>query len=164
MTAITIGLAAYDSMKTKTALSLATAVAATAGAGVDINFAARSRPYVHWEPRGARRGRRERRYKPSDDDRHRRCVPPGCDPALLRFEIHRGRPFYYADAPAVHTIKFAREDDSDEATVRVLPTDPFRCAAVPTGFMLIDIAAARHRVPRPCSKCVRPVGEDVSFW
>lgn len=169
MGAVTIGVATYDSMKTKTAFCLAAAVTTTIKAGVDVHFAARSGPYTHWN--------RDALVEDAVNAGTGHLMMIDTDivfPAdailtlLSRGKDVIGGAYLAKKLPPEHTIKmppvtirdgvpyFAEQQDV------TLPAEPFQCAAVPTGFMLIDMRAI-EKLERPLFPCVSPVGEDVAF-
>ncbi len=138
--------------------------------GHPVNLIARQGPYTHW----------------NRDDIVEDAVGAGTDylmmidadmsfppDAILRLLAHGkdvvGGFYLTKQLPPVNTVKmppvtydgdgvpvFAGEKDWTP------PPEPFRCAALGTGFMLVNMRALES-VPRPLFPCVRPVGEDVAF-
>jgi hypothetical protein len=164
MGAVTIGVATYDSMKTKTAFCLAAAVTTTAKAGVDVHFAARSGPYTHWN----REALVEDAVNAGTD--HLMMIdtdmvfPADAILTLLsRGKDVIGGAYMMKQLPPIHTVKMAAAGGgfTEEQDV-TLPAGPFQCAAVGTGFMLINMEAISV-LERPLFECVSPIGEDVAF-
>jgi hypothetical protein len=88
--------------------------------------------------------------------------------AIPRLLAHRkdvvGAMYNCKTLPPLNTIKMA-DDQGNLVGVKGedVPRELFRCAALPGGFMLIDLARLRERVEPPYFTCEPPTGEDVFF-
>lgn len=164
MTAVSVGVPSYDGMKTQTAFALVSAVQCLRETGYDVHLTARQGPYTHWNREGLVEDARSAGtdylmmidadlYFPSDGIvrllRHEKDVVAGL--------------YMMKTLPPVNPIKLS---DGNGGYLGIKkwkpPPEVFRCAAVPTGFMLIRMAAIRD-LPAPLFPCVQPVGEDVAF-
>jgi hypothetical protein len=161
---VSLGVASYGSMKTITGFCLIGAVSALRESSYDVHLTCRQGPYTHWN--------REMLVVDALDAGVSHLMMVDTDmvfPAdgivkLLGLEKDVVGGFYMMKTtPPVNTIKM---DDGNGGYMGekewVPPAEPFRCAAVATGFMLIDLDAIKD-VPRPLFPCVQPVGEDVAF-
>jgi hypothetical protein len=132
--------------------------------GYDIHLTARQGPYVHWN--------REELVKDAIDAGCDYQMQIDCDMVfpsdgivrLLKLERDIAGGFYMMKVlPPVNTIKISDGNGGYKGDKEwTPPNEPFQCAAVGTGFMLVNLAAIQA-VPRPLFPCVQPVGEDVAF-
>ena len=74
-----------------------------------------------------------------------------------------GASYNYKQTPTRPVIKFLAMDGTlSDITPDLMPREPFQCAVIPTGFMLIRLEALEDLQP-PFFECIKPVGEDTFF-
>lgn len=169
MTAITIGIPCHGDVKLETAMSLILACCCLREKhGYDIHLSSRRGPYVGWN--------RDQIVEDAvnagtdwlmmiDTDI---VFPPDAIPTLISRDKDIVGGFYMMKTrEPMNTIKMGAFDPvAQEYTEAVKdwvpPPEPFRCAAVATGFLLIRMNAIKE-LPRPLFPTVAPVGEDVAF-
>lgn len=149
-------------------MSLVMAICTVQASGTSIHLTARSGPYVGWN-----------RDKIVED-----AVNAGTDYLMmidtdLVFPEHAiltlisrqkdiiGGLYMMKMLPPAHTIKHGEFDPATNEYTEgpqnwTPPAEPFRCAAVATGFLLIRMEAIAD-LSRPLFPTVRPVGEDMAF-
>jgi hypothetical protein len=149
-------------MKVQTALSLAVAVKATP---YDITLTARKGPYTHWN--------RDALVQEALESNSSHLMFIDTDVVFPHDGIHKllghdkdivGAMYNVkGSVPPLNTIKFA-DSKGRYATVphEAVPKELFKCAAIPTGFMLINMQVF-DKLKKPYFPCVPPVGEDVAF-
>jgi hypothetical protein len=161
---ISVGVPSYNGMKTQTAFCLVSAVQMLREGGHSVHLTAQQGPYTHWN--------REELVKDALDAGSSHLMMIDSDmvfPAdgivrLLSREKDVVGGFYMMKTqPPTNTVKLPDGEggfrgESDWTP----PSEPFRVAALGTGFLLIDLEAIAP-LERPLFPCIRPIGEDVAF-
>lgn len=164
--ALLVGIACYGSMLVETALSLTSAVAAYRNEG-GLIVSAQKGPYTHWN--------REALVRSAVETASTHLLMIDTDISFRQDAITRLVARRHLGAVVGATYRIADDRDRpvfahknigqryDGGYIRVeVPREPFECAAVPAGFMLIDVAALAG-LERPLFRCEEPEGEDVRF-
>lgn len=139
-----IGIAYYDSMKMPTVISLLGTVQALE---CPYTVSVQRGPYTHWN--------RERLMQRAYDEDATHLLFLDADMAFPSDGVNRliahgvdivGGNYPMKTTPPRSTVKIMGDDG--KLFEGQMPSDPFKCHAVPTGFMLIDLEAAR-RISQP---------------
>lgn len=164
-----VGIACHGSMKVETALALTSAVAyfRSFAPSSTVAVTARKGPYTHWN--------RDALVRDALEDGSTHLLMIDTDVSFQADAITR---LVAGRRGAIHGATYAMAVDRpvpvmahktlDQTYQGGYSTDPsprdrpFQCAAVPAGFMLIDVAAITD-VARPLFVCEEPEGEDIRF-
>lgn len=157
-----IGLASYGDMKVQTALCLAMAIKVTPG---ELTFSVRRGPYTHWN--------REALVEDALAQECSHLMFVDTDMTFPRDGFLRlmaqdkdviGGFYNMKTIPPVATIKMLGEDGKMVEGVQEIPGQSFQCAAIGTGFMLVNLERlqASDFAP-PYFYCENGEGEDVYF-
>ena len=171
MSRILLGLPTNGDVKMGTVCSLMMATNLIRALGHDLVFTVRAGPYTHWN----REHLAQDAVKEEADylmfvDTDVVFPAEGIATLLSRQKDVIGGMYNLKQDEPVTTIKLWK-DDSDDADDGLrfkavkdepLPTEPFEVAALPTGFILIDVAVLRA-LPFPYFPCEFGIGEDVAF-
>lgn len=162
MLKLSIGIPCYDSMKVSTALSL---VAAVKTLDCEIVLNAQRGPYMHWNRDQCLRNALEEGCSHLmfiDTDM---VFPPDGISRLLALDKDVvGGGYNTKEVPSKATVKIADEDGVLLDGEVALPQEPFRCWAVATGFMLINLGrVVEAGLQEPWFVAERPIGEDFYF-
>ncbi len=161
-----IGIPTNGDMKILTAVSLMFATNLLRTSGHEMAVSVRSGPYTHWN--------REHLIEDAINAECEHLMFVDTDVVFPTDGILRlldrdkdiiGAPYNLKQTEPVSTIKLWNDDRTGFRAIEneTFPEDPFQLAAVPTGFMLIRLAALKAMEPPyfPCEFGVR--GEDVAF-
>lgn len=161
---IAFSIASYHGMEADTAVCLA-AMARLTPCAISINVR-QQRPYTHWN--------REDLVADARDDGATHMLFIDTDlifpaDAAVRLLAHGvdviGANYHMKiEAPVpISTIKLNDNEGGGVALIGKPPETPsFKCAAIPTGLMLIDMTVF-DRLDQPYFPCEMPVGEDIAF-
>ena len=163
---ITIGMSVYDSIKVDTAVCLVGAVGELGRLGYKVRLEVQKGFYVH----NYREDIVQRTLQ--SEATHLMFIDADMTflPAAIPTLIQRGLPIvgapYVMKTPPHSNIIKRLEGDKIVGWGHKMPTEPFRCLSVGTGFMLIDVTAFSKIEPpyfRIELEGVHMIGEDVSF-
>ncbi len=162
MTCLFLGIASSGHWKDRTVASLVIAVKAI---GCEAHLGIRAGPYTHWN--------REELVQDALETNATHLMMIDTDivfgaDAIPRLLAHQkdivGAMYNCKSLPPLNTIKMA-DESGNLVSVKGedIPRELFQCAALPGGFMLVDLARLRHCVEPPYFTCEPPIGEDVFF-
>lgn len=162
---VSIGIPCYGDMKTQTALSLVSAVVMLKTTDCEIILNAQRGPYMHWNrDECLANAIREECTHLMFVDTDMVFPADGILRLLAAGKDIIGGNYWTKSSPSVSTVKVMGDNGELLDGPVELPSVPFECWAVATGFMLIDVRrVAEAGIFEPWFVAERPIGEDYYF-
>lgn len=158
---LALGITYYQSMHVKTAMSLITALREWP---YDVQACLKSSSYLHWNRESiVQMAKNIKATHLWFVDTDVIFETDGLKKLVMSDKDIIGGSYNQRQNPPRPVVKYQESDGSyTDLTLETMPKRPFRCAVVPTGFMLIRMAALDGIDP-PYFETVAPVGDDVFF-
>lgn len=159
---LALGIAYWQQMHVRTAVSMAAALKKWPG---EVKVCVQASSYLHWNREFIVQQALEAKASHLwflDTDM---IFPPA---GLFRLaDLDKdivGGSYNFRQLPLRSVVKLAEVDGVFvDATEENMPKEPFQCAVVPTGFMLINLARLVAKVQPPYFESNLPLGDDVYF-